>query len=192
MNIAVITTSHREGSASRHVANHIQKTLEHMLADSTASHVDLIDLSVLPLPFFQPANAAECKRRHAVIFEQLRHAHGIILITPEWDGMAAPAAKNLMIYLHDGEVAHKPGLLVAVSSGINGAYPIADMRMTSYKNNFINWIPLHLIFRMQETEAPRLPPQYEPTIRAFLAYCEAISSIRPQIVEIMRDHTYGM
>lgn len=46
-----------------------------------------------------------------------------------------------------GELAHKPALLVSVSSSTGGAYPIAELRMSSYKNNRICYIPEQLIIR---------------------------------------------
>jgi hypothetical protein len=36
---------------------------------------------------------------------------------------------------------------VTVSAGRGGAYPIAEIRSSSYKNTKINWIPEHLIIR---------------------------------------------
>ena len=45
------------------------------------------------------------------------------------------------------EVGHKPGLLIAVSASRGGAYPIAQLRSFSSKNNYICWIPDHVIVR---------------------------------------------
>ena len=61
--------------------------------------------------------------------------------------MATPNAKNFFLICGEGELAHKPGLLVAISSGNGGAYPISELRSSSYKNTHIMWIPENIIIR---------------------------------------------
>jgi hypothetical protein len=41
-------------------------------------------------------------------------------------------------------------LIVTVSSADGGAYPVAELRMSSYKNNRICYIPEHVIVRNVE------------------------------------------
>ena len=48
---------------------------------------------------------------------------------------------NIFLLCGNGEFSHKPGLIVSVSSGNGGAYPIAELRSSSYKNTHIMWIP---------------------------------------------------
>jgi NAD(P)H-dependent FMN reductase len=64
--------------------------------------------------------------------------------------MACPALKNLFLYAGRRELAHKPGLLVGVSSGQGGAYPLSELRASSYKNGRICFIPEQLIIRQVE------------------------------------------
>ena len=45
------------------------------------------------------------------------------------------------------ELGHKPALITAVSSADGGAYPVAELRMSSYKNNRLCYIPEQLILR---------------------------------------------
>jgi hypothetical protein len=60
----------------------------------------------------------------------------------------ARRAKNFFLFASSAELGHKPALLVSVSAGISGAYPIArNSRSSSYKNNHICYIPEHLIVR---------------------------------------------
>ncbi len=47
-------------------------------------------------------------------------------------------------------VAHEPTLLVAVSSGQGGSYPIAEMRASSDKNSRQLYLPKHVIAREVE------------------------------------------
>ncbi len=49
------------------------------------------------------------------------------------------------------ELGHKPALIVTVSSADGGAYPVAELRMSSYKNNRICYIPEQLILRNVES-----------------------------------------
>ena len=39
------------------------------------------------------------------------------------------------------------GLIVSISSGNGGAYPISELRSSSYKNSHILWIPENIIIR---------------------------------------------
>jgi NAD(P)H-dependent FMN reductase len=57
---------------------------------------------------------------------------------------------NFMNYCGVEDVAHKPALLVSVSSGRGGAFPINQMRQLGYKNNRIMYLPEHLIVRSVE------------------------------------------
>ena len=61
--------------------------------------------------------------------------------------MATPNAKNFFLICGEGELSHKPGLLVSISSGNGGAYPISELRSSSYKNTHIMWIPENIIIR---------------------------------------------
>ena len=72
------------------------------------------------------------------------------MISPEWHGQVPSGLKNFFLLFSQAELGHKPALLVAVSSGDGGAYPIAELRMSSYKNNRICYIPEHLIVRKVE------------------------------------------
>ena len=45
------------------------------------------------------------------------------------------------------EVGHKPNLIVSVSAGHGGAFPISELRTSSYKNNKLCHIPDHVIIQ---------------------------------------------
>jgi hypothetical protein len=62
-------------------------------------------------------------------------ADSLIVVVPEYAGMAAAAAKNLFLFGGGDLVAHKPALLVAVSSGQGGSYFVAETRASSDKNS---------------------------------------------------------
>jgi multimeric flavodoxin WrbA len=79
---------------------------------------------------------------------QLDACDGFIVIAPEWHGMVPAALKNFfLLWAATGELSHKPALPCAVSAGEGGAYVISELRMSSYKNNRLCWIPEQLIAR---------------------------------------------
>ena len=86
--------------------------------------------------------------------------------------MACPAIKNFFIYASKAELAHKPGLLVGVSSGIGGAYPIAELRASSYKNCRLCYLPEHLIVRQVEKvlNGPQAVDEADERIRGRIDY----------------------
>jgi len=153
MNISIISGSQRAGSESRRVAEYIRAELgkkEGLGAE--VSQVFLKDLYETALPFFDDT-LEENEAQQALwkpVAEELSQSDAFVFITPEWNGMASPALKNLLLYV-DMELAHKPALLVSVTSGMfNGAYPIAELRANSSKNTYVNYIPNHVIVRNAE------------------------------------------
>ena len=85
-----------------------------------------------------------------LISSNLSSSNGFIIVVPEYGGMATPNSKNLFLLFNNGELFHKPGLIVSISSGNGGSYPISDLRSSSYKNSHINWIPENIIIRNVE------------------------------------------
>lgn len=143
--IAIIVGSMRKNSQSEKVANYISSQLKTVVSDN----VEMIRLRDLELPFWNEENFSAYER-WSQISKTLDEATAFILVTPEWDGMASPAIKNFFNYCRNQELCHKPALLVAVSSGQGGSYPIAELRMSSYKNSKITYLPDHIIVRHAE------------------------------------------
>lgn len=81
------------------------------------------------------------------ISKNLSNSDGFIFVIPEYGGMASPNAKNFFLLCGNGELSHKPGLIVSISSGLGGAYPVMEIRSSSYKNTHIVWIPENIIIR---------------------------------------------
>jgi NAD(P)H-dependent FMN reductase len=77
--------------------------------------------------------------------EEINNADSFVIITPEWAGMTTPAIKNFFLYANASLIGNKPCMLVSVSAGRGGRYPIAEMRMSSYKNSQCCYIPQHVI-----------------------------------------------
>ena len=187
MKISIIAASHREKSESKRVSDIIQLRLKELSQNLDCFSLDLAESS---LPLWSP----EKKNGNGVwgdtwkkISNNLIQSDGFIFIVPEYGGMATPSAKNLFLLCGEGELAHKPSLIVSVSSGNGGAYPIADLRSFSYKNTHIMWIPENIIIRNVDQFNPgshgKVIPEWldnriEYTLRLLLAYSINMEPLR--------------
>jgi len=147
MKITIINGSHRKNSQSAKVAAFLQ----HLLLDKKlADNVYRFDLTGNPLPLWDESiweKDPEWDKLLSPISLELASSDGFVVIAPEWHGMVPSGLKNFFLMWSKGELSHKPALIVSVSSGRGGSYPVAELRMSSYKNNRICYIPEHLIIR---------------------------------------------
>jgi NAD(P)H-dependent FMN reductase len=186
LNIALVAGSGRTNSQSGKVARFLRQRLIQLgHTDDTQSSV--IDLGLAPLPLWPAEDAGPW----GLYSKQLAGADAVVIISPEWNGMACPAIKNFFIYASKTELAHKPGLLVGVSSGVGGAYPISELRASSYKNCRLCYLPEHLIVRNVEkvlnTPVPsseddqRLHARIDYALDILLKYAQAMRPVRASI-----------
>jgi NAD(P)H-dependent FMN reductase len=147
LNFVLVAGSSRNNSQSGKVARFMRQRLIDF-GHSSAEHCSVLDLGQAPLPLW-PSDDSGPWPEYA---PRLQAADALVIVAPEWNGMACPAIKNFFIYASKAELAHKPGLLVGVSSGIGGAYPISELRASSYKNCRLCYIPEHLIVRHVEQQ----------------------------------------
>ena len=149
MKISIISGSHRNPSQSEKVARHIEKALQQEEGVDTW----LYTLADNPLPLWDQSlweDNPEWNERLAPIREQLVSSDGFVIVSPEWHGQVPAGLKNFFLLFNRFELGHKPAMIVAVSSADGGAYPVAELRMSSYKNNRICYIPEQLIVRNVE------------------------------------------
>ncbi|AEX23821.1 NADPH-dependent FMN reductase [Vibrio sp. EJY3] len=197
MKITIVSGSQRANSQSLQVARYLKSlSLDHF---DTA---DILDLHQLNLPFWNEGvwQQTEEWQQWTSISETLKHSDAVILITPEWHGMATPALKNFLLLSTDEELAHKPVLLVSVSASVNGVYPISELRMTGNKNNHACFLPDHLIFRNVEElittdhqctdQAMHQRNQYTMTLLA--SYARALAPVHRDMVALGKAFRYGM
>ena len=154
MKISIISSSHRVNSQSKKISVFLQNKLCKI---DTKLNTFILDLADPAIPLWSPKK----KEGKGIwgeawnsISDNLNESDGFILVVPEYGGMATPAAKNIFLLCGNGEFSHKPGLIVSVSSGNGGAYPIAELRSSSYKNTHIMWIPENIIIRNVEEFNP--------------------------------------
>ena len=145
MNITIISGSHRHNSQSEKVAKHVQAVLR-----AKGSQAEIFSLAGNPLPLWDESIWEENSAWGALLAPlsaQLAASDGFVIITPEWHGQVPAGLKNFFLLWGKNELAHKPALIIAVSSSTGGAYPVAELRMSSYKNNRICYLPEHIIIR---------------------------------------------
>jgi len=196
MKISIISASHRTNSQSKKISNLLNNKLLKLHSDLDTFSIDLADVS---FPLWSPD-----KKNGKGIWgdawnltsDNLNKSDGFILVVPEYGGMATPAAKNIFLLCGNGELSHKPGLIVSVSSGNGGAYPIAELRMSSYKNTHIMWIPENIIIRNVEEFNPGshgknipewLDDRIEYVLKLLLSYALNMKPIR----EIVNRKDFG-
>jgi len=151
MKISIISGSHRIDSQSEKVSRYIQRTLQQQkICDETWLYL----LAGNPLPLWDETiweSHPDWMARLSPISEQLASSDGFVIVCPEWHGQVPAGLKNFFLMWGKAELAHKPALIVSVSSADGGAYPVAELRMSSYKNNRLCYIPEHVIVRHVET-----------------------------------------
>jgi NAD(P)H-dependent FMN reductase len=196
MKISIISASHRVNSESKKISDLLHTNLLNIHSDLDMFFLDLADTS---LPLWSPDKKNEKgiwgETWHS-ISNNLKKSDGFILVVPEYGGMATPAAKNIFLLCGNGELAHKPGLIVSVSSGNGGAYPIAELRSSSYKNTHIMWIPENIIIRNVEEFSPGahgdnipawLDDRIDYVLKLLLAYASNMKPLR----EIVNRKDFG-
>ncbi|TVR47468.1 MAG: NADPH-dependent oxidoreductase [Puniceicoccaceae bacterium] len=144
MHVFILSGSHREKAESLKVARFLQAKLEREHAGVSTF---LYSLSNNPLPLWTEDEGGAPGDLWDPIAAELKRADALIVVCPEWNGMATSGTKNFLHLAGVGLVGHKPALAVAVSAGVGGAYVIAELRMSGYKNNRLCWLPEHLIIR---------------------------------------------
>lgn len=197
MNITIVAGSQRANSQSVNVAHYLKS-----LALAHFDRTDVLDLHQLELPLWNEGvwQGSEEWQQWTPIAETLKQSDAVILITPEWHGMATPALKNFLLLTSDEELAHKPVLLVTVSASVNGVYPISELRMTGSKNNHACILPDHLIFRNIEqllTEQHQCTDQAmhqrsQYTMALLASYAQALAPVHRDMVVAGKPYRYGM
>ena len=151
MKISVICGSSRKQAQSLKVSRFIEHVLSN---EKICNETWLYALTDNPMPLWNESiwEGDPLWQKHLTpVSEQLKASDAFVIVTPEWHGQAPAVLKNFFLMWGKGELAHKPALIVAVSSADGGAYPVAELRMSSYKNNRICYIPEQIIVRNVES-----------------------------------------
>lgn len=94
-------------------------------------------------------------------------------MAPELAGTASPLIKNLLLMSNLADTAHKPVMLVGASSGINDAYPVAELRMNALKNTKLIPVPDYFIVRYieQVLNTEQAIDEQDSNLRDRISYC---------------------
>lgn len=197
----IISGSTRPKSQSAKVAGYVAKVLPGLLEGCEASVLDLADAE---LPnwhegFWEDESSSAV---WAETSERLHACDGLIIVSPEWNGMAPPPLMNIFLLTSRGEIAHKPGLLVTVSAGTGGAYPVSQLRAFTTKNTQLCYVPDHVVVRdvrnvLNEEQPQTKQDQYireriEYSLGVFAVYAAAFRFIRQSGVIDLETYPYGM
>ena len=147
MKISIISTSHQKNSQSKRVSE-IFKNL--ILEIDNKIEIFNLDMFETKIPLWSSEKSEDLsfwKDDLGKISTHFNSSDGFIFVVPEYGGMASPNAKNFFLIFNNGELFHKPGLIISISSGNGGAYPISELRSSSYKNTHVLWIPENIIIR---------------------------------------------
>jgi NAD(P)H-dependent FMN reductase len=147
MKFFILSGSHRAEAQTLKVANYISSVLGR---EHPGAGTHLCSLSGNPLPLWDEATGGAPDELWDPIAAELKSADALVVVTPEWSGMATPGVKNFLLNCTAGEIGHKPGLIVTVSASRGGSYPVAELRMSGTKNNRLCWIPEHVIIHHAE------------------------------------------
>ena len=188
MHIAIISGSHRQNSQSLRIARYLAVRL--LIAEPTAS-ADVIELTGNPLPLWDESAwqaGSPLQKQWEPYAKRLQSADGFIVVSPEWHGMVPSGLKNFFLFCSPKDVGHKPALLTGVSASRGGAYPIQELRISSYKNSMICYIPEHLIVRdaakmfvgdqPADKDDDYMRARADYALRILLEYTKAMTSIR--------------
>lgn len=199
--ITIVSGSQRANSQSAKVAGFIRGLVDGIGGIETY----LLDLGATPLSLWtdDPAAQAEQDLAWRPIAHHLRNSEAIVFVTPEWNGMATPAIKNFFLYCTSHELADRPAMIVGVSSGAGGASPASELRLSSYKDTQVCYIPEQVIVRgvremlnsfetaESETDA-YIRYRLDYALRVLVEYGKALTEVRRSNVRRFADIPYGM
>lgn len=115
--IAIISSSVRRERKSHNVALYFKTYLE----ENNLSTVEILDLKEFNFPIFEDTIKTFQNPTKQVLYfaAKIKHADGIIIVTPEYNGGYPASLKNVIDLLYD-EWHGKPICITTVSSGIFG------------------------------------------------------------------------
>jgi len=198
MKVLLISGSARPQGQSLRIARLLQAELTARGASAL-----LFDLHARPLAFWE-SEADQAQRAHLAELRALADgADSLVVISPEWAGMVPPALKNALLHLTGGQIAHKPVLLVGVSAGRSGTYPIAELRAFAFKNSQALCIPHHVILRGVEglfldgldsaDDASReLAARLRAALEELALYARALAEVREPLLALRSRFRNGM
>jgi len=198
MKITIVNGSQRKTSESERVSIFIKSKLNLLTMGELDTYI--LNLADEELEYWSEDNKDNTTWNK--ISQELRDSDGFIFVVPEWHGMVPPKMKNLFMFAGNPEFAHKPCLLVSISSTMNGVYPIVELRAASSKNNHLVYIPNHLIIRdvnnqfnrntNNDMKVSKIEVRLEYSLTVLMEYCLALLTVRESPICSPQRFIYGM
>lgn len=204
MKIGIISGSHRQHSQSEKIAAYMESEINH-----TYPMVEtwIYSLSGNPLPLWDEDVWEDTPRWQKYlnpVKEELQECDAFIIISPEWHGQVPSGLKNFFLLFGKEELGHKPAMITSISSGQGGTYPVAELRMSSYKNNRICYIPEHLIIKQceevfnkdseknNERSHKFYTDRFHWTFKILMGYARALAQTRAEVDVFHKKFGNGM
>lgn len=202
MNVTIISGSHRPDSQSLKVANWLAGALKLKTHDT-----EIISLSGNPFPLWDESawnEGSDLSKQMKPSLDKVTNADALIVIAPEWGGMAPGGLKNFLLYIASQHAAHKPTMLVGVSASRGGTYPIAELRMSGFKNNRMLYTPDHLIVQGVENvmndhdmdtddkNDGYIKKRAHYSLDVLMAYAKALKPMREENEMLKEEYPFGM
>lgn len=193
MKIKIITGSHRANSSSKAIGEYLANKLSKIAIDASVTCLYEADLPLWHQDKYEDGPKWDNWNN---ISKELVEADGVIIVAPEYNGAVTPMINNFFLLVDKAETAHKPGLIVGVSSGLNGVYPVSELKAYSTKNNKLTYIPEHLIIRecneFLENGNEKLEERIEYSLEVFKEYALALKSVRASNILKEPKYKFGM
>jgi|AntAceMinimDraft_6_1070360.scaffolds.fasta_scaffold14405_3 NAD(P)H-dependent FMN reductase len=144
MNYVIISGSNRKESQSRKVSEYVKQSIS---KEHTSIIIDLYkeNIEMWTEDIWNPES--EQSKKWNPFSTLLKECDAVVIVAPEWAGSIPSALRNFLLHISAQDVAHKPSLIISVSSGVGGSNPITELRSHSVKNNHMIYIPDHVIVR---------------------------------------------
>lgn len=199
--VTIICGSQRPNAQSAKVMRFVRGQLE----EHSNAEVYELDLAQTQLPFWIDTDEAKSVQDvlWAPIKDQIITSIGLVVIAPEWNGMVPPALKNFFLYCTDHELADRPAMIVGVSSGNGGTSPASELRLSSYRDTQICYLPEQVIIRrvtevLNDAEKPASEDdayirfRIDNALALLMAYGTALENVRNAGIRRFDVLPYGM
>lgn len=130
-NILIISSSIRSGRKSDRIARYFER----YILDNQIGEPEIFDLAAQSFPLFEERLKFQKEPMPALqsFAEKVKNAHGIIIVTPEYNGGYPASLKNLLDTLTD-EWYRKPVAISMVSAGpFGGMQVITSLQFSLWK-----------------------------------------------------------
>ena len=195
MKVVIISASMRGQSQSLKVSEWLARH-----ATTLGITVEVLDLHTFKLPLFD--NGETVAENQASLLEKLSNSEAYVFVSPEWNGMMSHGLINMLHFVGQ-EMAYKPVMLIGVSAGRGGTYPVSQMKQLGGKNRHYVISPENLVVsgvdtafntpEIAESEADfAIKKRADYSLRVLIELAEALNHVRAGSVIDLKNFYNGM